>query len=1606
MKGIKFNKIARISLAIILILSAIQIMPFEIEIAEKASAGSTWHETDWSGAGSFDAAKSINNSSSPGNLKLVKDTYLYIADNFNHRIVKTKINGDGWTTYGASGTGAGQFSFPSAISYDNTTGYIYVADRANDRIVKTKIDGSGWTFWGTQGLGINEFSDPYGIHYDKDTEFIYVGDTNNHRLVKTQINGNGWQTYGTEGNGTGQFDLLMGVDFDNSSGMGYVYISDYNNHRMVKTNMTDFGWTTLGDTDNPGNGTGQFNWPIGIDFDNSTGTEWIYVGDQQNHRIVKTQMNDSGWMTLGGPISGNGVGKFGSPRGIKYDDRTGYIYVADTQNHRIVRTKMDQSDWLTLGGFSFPFDVDVGNITYRSNGSLISKGFNKGLNAYLQTLSWNATMPPNTGVKFLLRSANSSVNLSLNEFVGPDGTNATYYKISGANIWPGHSDDTWVQYKVILNTTDDSVTPILENVTIKYNLLPVPPTLTSPPNDGWINDNTPMFWWTFTDYDPGNYQTAFQVLIDNDSGFTDPDYNSDNQSSSNGFWQFPMGTSYTTIGDGTWYWKVRTKDDDGNWSKFSNYWIVKIDTQAPTSSISVPIDNGYYNNLDTISGSASDGTGSGLNKVEISIKRQDNLYWNGTDWNSTENWFLASGTSSWTYDSSAVTWSSVTLYTIRSRAADNITNNETAGIGNTFTFETEKPVSSITIPINNTILNSLNTIWGTASDTGGSNVGAVLIRITRDSDNAYWNGSGWNTTVITWIMATGTTAWTCDSSGVAWVSDEQYTLESRATDNVGNWEVLTNWTSFYFDNLDPTPVSILINNDTVYTNSTSVILNLSAYDSGSGVNSVAYSNNGTIWEPWEVYSQYKSHTLPTGDGPKTVYYKVEDLANNTATTSDSIVLDTTPPIGLYIAINGGLPYTNSTNVQLTLAAGDATSGLNRMAFSNDNSTWSAWEPYTDSKSYTLLAGDGQKTVYFKVEDFANNTAIASDTIILDTLPPSPISIVINDNDTYTNSQFVELNLSAVDSGSGVEYMAFSDDGIIWTNWEVFANLKLYVLPAGEGMKTVYLRVRDRANNVALKSDNIYLDTLAPFLSIDINDNATYTNSISVNLNLSADDTGSGVNIMALSNNGTIWTAWEPFNTSKSYTLSEGDGTKTVYFKVEDFSNNTIFTSDSIILDTFAPDPISIVINDDETYTNSTSVQLTLSAVDYGVGSGVYQMAFSTDGTNWGAWELYSTTKSYILSTGDGTKTVHIRVKDHANNIASTSDTIILDVTPPTSLSIVVNDNDTYTKSLLVTLTLNATDALSGIHQMSFSTNSVNWTDWELFNKTKIIPLSAVDGERIIYFRVSDKAGNIGVTNDTIILDTTSPHTLSILINDGATKTDSVNVTLTLSALDDLSGVDQMAFSNNGSYWSDWVDYSETKLYTLPTGDGLKTVYFKVRDLVGNEADPVFDTITLTTEPEVIDTDGDGYPDYADAFPNDAFEWEDTDGDDTGDNTDTDDDNDGYPDEWEDLLGTDVKNATSKPIDTDSDGKPDGDNKNTKSWMDTDDDNDGYTDKEEILAGTDLLNSSDYPVEKEAEDAEDYTLYILLVVVILIIIIILAVAMKSRKKEEPEEEEEE
>ena len=88
--------------------------------------------------------------------------------------------------------------------------------------------------------------------------------------------------------------------------------------------------------------------------------------------------------------------------------------------------------------------------------------------------------------------------------------------------------------------------------------------------------------------------------------------------------------------------------------------------------------------------------------------------------------------------------------------------------------------------------------------------------------------------------------------------------------------------------------------------------------------------------------------------------------------------DTTPPTNTSVSINAGVTATNTTSVTLTLSAIDAY----QMQISNTSDfTGAIWETYATSKAWTLVAGEGMKTVYAKFRDISGNVSNAvSDTI--------------------------------------------------------------------------------------------------------------------------------------------------------------------------------------------------------------------------------------------------------------------------------------------------------------------------------------------------------------------------------------------------------------------------------------------------------------------------------------------------------------------------------------------------------------------------------------------------------------------------------------------------
>lgn len=128
------------------------------------------------------------------------------------------------------------------------------------------------------------------------------------------------------------------------------------------------------------------------------------------------------------------------------------------------------------------------------------------------------------------------------------------------------------------------------------------------------------------------------------------------------------------------------------------------------------------------------------------------------------------------------------------------------------------------------------------------------------------------------------------------------------------------------------------------------------------------------------------------EGSHTFQARARDIAGNidSSPASHTWTVDTVDPSGT-VEINGGDAYTNDAAVNLTLSADDPSpaSGVAEMSFSNDGTTWSAWEPFATSKYLTLAGGDGEKTVQARFKDAAGNESGAvQDAIVLDTAAPS------------------------------------------------------------------------------------------------------------------------------------------------------------------------------------------------------------------------------------------------------------------------------------------------------------------------------------------------------------------------------------------------------------------------------------------------------------------------------------------------------------------------------------------------------------------------------------------------------------------------------------------
>ena len=263
--------------------------------------------------------------------------------------------------------------------------------------------------------------------------------------------------------------------------------------------------------------------------------------------------------------------------------------------------------------------------------------------------------------------------------------------------------------------------------------------------------------------------------------------------------------------------------------------------------------------------------------------------------------------------------------------------------------------------------------------------------------------------------------------------------------------------------------SFSINGGGAYTTSTAVTLNSSM----TGVVEMRFSNTANVWSPqWQSYSATKSWTLASGDGTKTVYAQYRTPGGAVTQRSDSIVLDTVGPVVTSFVIDGDNKYTLDHDVALSMSVAGAT----QMSFSNDSTSWSSWQSYGPSRSWTIPPIDeDDHTVYSRFRDAAGNVSTASDTISVDTVPPTVTSFTINGGSDETASLTVTLNMEV----SGATHVRFRPHLFYpWSAWYSYSPTMQQQLRGLENQPNeIQAQFKDGAGNLAAAVDDIYFDAI-------------------------------------------------------------------------------------------------------------------------------------------------------------------------------------------------------------------------------------------------------------------------------------------------------------------------------------------------------------------------------------------------------------------------------------------------------------------------------------------------------------------------------------------------
>lgn len=234
-----------------------------------------------------------------------------------------------------------------------------------------------------------------------------------------------------------------------------------------------------------------------------------------------------------------------------------------------------------------------------------------------------------------------------------------------------------------------------------------------------------------------------------------------------------------------------------------------------------------------------------------------------------------------------------------------------------------------------------------------------------------------------------------------------------------------------------------------------------------------FGSLGTSWSSVQSFTVYgATATAPKiAANPSSLTFWVE--AGDTSWHQQNLAISNTGGGTLYFTIPAG------TAMWLSWAAGTNTGYVYTMPVGvNAQNGGSPLSPGTYTANITILDNGSSPSAA------SNSPLLVPVTLRVfssDDAAPTGAKVKIGAGRAATNKTKVTLTLTAADAGSGVGEMRFNNEGGGWSAWVPYATSRAgWVLPAGDGIKTVQAQFRDKVGNQSgVVSDTIVLDTVKP-----------------------------------------------------------------------------------------------------------------------------------------------------------------------------------------------------------------------------------------------------------------------------------------------------------------------------------------------------------------------------------------------------------------------------------------------------------------------------------------------------------------------------------------------